>query len=162
MKKTDIYTSIPKFSKIFHDFLYQKSIFDLLEVCGWLDGGCRSLMKVLQIWLGEENVQTYQIVVDPEEHHSSHVFIKLGNYFIDGDGVSTRKKLHKRWIEEEHLPAVYIRPFNAITEPLNSDGEENFYISNESILHLVSELNIFFDKECVLELFIGKKIINAI
>lgn len=148
----NMYYSKKTFGKAFRRFLLRNEIIGLLSYCGWLDGGCRSLMKAILIWLGAENVQTYQIVKEKNQQHSDHAFIKLGDYFLDGDGVSNLNQMKKRWFFEEGLPNVYIQPFNPLTEPSFQD-EEPFYIDDDSIEILVNELKETFDKYKVLFLF---------
>lgn len=143
--------SINQFSNRLKKFLYQEHIFNVLPEIGWLDGGCRSLMKVLQLWLGE-HVETYQIVKQLDQQHSEHALVRVGEYFIDGDGVSTLEELIRRWYEEEGFSNVIIRPFNPLTEPVHINGEEPFYIEEDVIVYLVSELDKYFSKENVLEL----------
>lgn len=146
--------STPKeFGKQLRKFLYGKRNMSLLPDCGWLDGGCRSLMKALQIWLDEENVNTYAIMSEENEEHCDHAFIKVGELFIDGDGVSTEKEMYERWLYEEMLPEVYIYPFDPINEPPSEDGTLPVYISEEAIQTLVNRLEKRFDKRHVLYLF---------
>lgn len=136
------------------EFLYEPQQLDLLPDCGWLDGGCRSLMKALKQWLGEENVQTFMLVKNPEDEHAEHVFLKVGDYFIDGDGTSNFKRMQERWIKEEHFSNVIIKPFNPDEEPSHKQsGNEPFYIEDHLVQELVQRLNERFSKDETLKLF---------
>lgn len=143
----NIYESKSNFNKAYKEFIWQEQLVELLHGCGWNDGGCRSLMKACQIWLKGENVQPYQIVKSKEKLHSEHAFIKVGNYYLDGDGLSTHKRLYQRWRYDEGLSHVFIRPFNPEIEPDNSNGEEPFYVERESIQLIATALQEAFDKK---------------
>ncbi|MCA1064631.1 hypothetical protein QTG56_23780 (plasmid) [Rossellomorea sp. AcN35-11] len=139
-------------------FLYRKDVFELLEEagCGWLDGGCRSLMKAIALWLGEEHITYYQIVKHPNDNHSEHALIKVGNFFLDGDGISTYDEMLHRWLTEELVGIrngiLYIQMFNPGTEPPHKPtGEKPFYIEEDKILLLSAKLEETFDKENVLK-----------
>lgn len=152
---------IKEFHRKFKSFLYRKDVWELLEEagCGWLDGGCRSLMKSLSMWLGEKNIVYYQIVKHPNDEHSEHGLIRIGEYFIDGDGVSTYEQLLHRWLTEEWAGKqngiLYIQKFNPETEPVHEPtGEKPFYIEDEKIQSLANKLKETFDKDHVLSLLI--------
>ena len=107
---------------------------------------------VFQLWFGSDNVRTYQIVKSQEQHHSEHALIRIGNYFLDGDGVSREEQLVYRWITEEYFPAVVLREFDPYTEPDCTSGEEPFYISDDGVEQLVRLLDRDFDKNEILDL----------
>lgn len=146
------YTSIKRFNKALQRFLYTGRVIRLLPYCGWTSGGCRSLMKAMITWLSKDNVLTYQIVKNHEDNHSEHAFVKAGNFFIDGDGISTNDELIHRWLYEEGLSSVVIREFNYITEPIHKNGEKPYYISEESINTLAKLLDERFNKQNVFSL----------
>lgn len=131
--------------------LWSNDALSLLPGCGWNDGGCRSLMRAFRIWLGPDNVRTYQIVKKPEQLHSEHVFIRIGDRFLDGDGVSGSYQMEYRWRFEERLPVVIIREFDPETEPDHVNGEKPFYIGDSHINQLVKLLDHHFNKEEILE-----------
>lgn len=147
----DIYQSRSTFNKAFLSFIWQEKLVDLLEGCGWSDGGCRSLMKANLLWLAGEDVKTYQIVRTRERLDSDHAFVKVGNYYLDGCGISTHKRLYQRWRYEEGLSRVFIRPFNPETEP-DWNGEGPFYVATESIKLIAGALEEAFDKKKVVAL----------
>lgn len=143
---------IRKFNETLKAFLYQENVLDLLPDCGWLDGGCRSLMRALRFWLGEENTTPFLIVKRREDQHAEHAIVKVGEYFLDADGASTRHALYKRWRKVERLPRVFIRTFDPDKEPAHQNGEEPFYIEEDSIVKLVGLLAERFDRSKVLQL----------
>lgn len=149
------YESKRSFNLAFKEFIWQDHLVELLHGCGWLDGGCRSLMKAIQLWLDNELVKPYQIVKVREHTHSEHALIRLGNCYIDGDGISTYNGLYQRWRRVERFPHVYIRPFNPLEEPANdrtNPPEEPFYIEEASIKKIAKELDRYFDKEALVQL----------
>lgn len=149
----NIYQSRSTFNKAFLNFIWQERLVNLLEGCGWNDGGCRSLMKANLLWLAGEDVKTYQIVRSKERLHSDHAFVKIGSYYLDGNGFATHKRLYQRWRYEEGLPSVFIRPFNPETEP-EWNGEEPFYVAKRSIELIAGALEERFDRKKVIELII--------
>lgn len=56
------------------------------------------------------------------------------------------------WLYEERLPHVIIREFNPSEEPIHTNGEEPFYIEQESIIKLVQLIDDEFNKEEILNL----------
>lgn len=131
--------------------LWSDEALALLPECGWNDGGCRSLMKAFSLWFGRDELRTYQIVKIEEQKHSEHAFVQVGNWFLDGDGVSGLYKMEHRWLFEERLPGVIIREFDPDTEPDHVNGDQPFYIEDDRIHALVQLLDRHFDKNEVLE-----------
>lgn len=142
------------FSYFFKKRLWTKELMHALPGCGWNDGGCRSLMKALTIWLDSPyDVETHQIVKDESDIHSQHTLVCINGWYLDGDGVSTYEDLKHRWEIEEGLRSVIIRPFSPEDEPANRNEDEPFYLEDEEIKDIVKKLDAAFDKEHVLELF---------
>ena len=72
-----------------------KALAFLSTRCGWNDGGCAILALAVQAWLGETNAHLAGIWADSR---IQHVVCRLGpGYYIDGDGVSTYRRLLVRW-----------------------------------------------------------------
>ncbi|MEK4487966.1 hypothetical protein MHH81_20880 [Psychrobacillus sp. FSL H8-0484] len=154
----NIYQSKRAFNKAFKEFIWQPHLVDLLDGCGWMDGGYRSLMKAFQLWLSDEDIQTYQIVKRRDCLHSEHALIRLGSCYLDGDGLSSYQALYQRWRYVERFPHVYIRVFEPKTEPANLAmklPEEPFYIKEESIELIAKELDATFDKKALVLLMVG-------
>lgn len=132
--------------------LWSDEALALLRECGWNDGGCRSLMKAFSLWFGRDELRTYQIVKTEEQKHSEHAFVQVGNWFLDGDGVSGFYAMEHRWLFEERLSGVMIREFDPDTEPDNVNGDQPFYIEDDRIHALVQLLDRHFDKDELLGL----------
>lgn len=138
------------------DVLWADEVLALLIDVGWNDGGCRSLMKAFLIWFDSEMVMPYQIVKSPEERHSEHVVVRIGQVFLDGDGISTESELIDRWKYEERLGNVFLREFDPLNEPAHRNGEKPYYVSDSSIQQIVEYLDKYLSKkkifECLLDL----------
>lgn len=132
--------------------LWSDEALALIPDFGWNDGGCRSLMKAFILWLGRDELRTYQIVKKPEQHHSEHAFVQVGRWFLDGDGVSGFAQMEHRWRFEERLSGVIIREFDPDTEPDHVNGDQPFYIEDDRIEILVQLLDQHFDKSELIEL----------
>lgn len=144
--------NINDFSYKLKNALWSDAALALIPDFGWNDGGCRSLMKAFILWFGAEYVRTYQIVKTSEQFHSEHVFVRVGDWFLDGDGVSGFNEIKNRWLFEEGLPSVIIREFEPETEPVHINGDVPLYISEDRIEALVRLLDERFDKQEVLQL----------
>lgn len=140
------------FSKELRDFLWTDEVLKLIPDFGWNDGGCRSLMAANRLWLGTDNTEPYQIVKTKHQEHSEHALVRVGQWFLDGEGVWERSQLIQHWIEEEGMPGTsYLRPFEPSTEPLY-EGEIPYYIPDTDIRKLAAMLEERFNKEEVLRL----------
>ncbi|GAF21050.1 hypothetical protein JCM19047_720 [Bacillus sp. JCM 19047] len=114
-------------------------------------------MKAFLLWFDSNQAVPYQIVITPGQYHAEHAFVRIGDWFLDGDGVSTFDAMVDRWRYEEGLPCVFVRKFNPETEPDDCNGEHPLYISDKSIQKLVQILDSQFDKETILELLKNSK-----
>lgn len=132
--------------------LWSDEVLALIPHFGWNDGGCRSLMKAFVLWFDSEELRTYQIVKSPDHYHSEHAFVRIGDWFLDGDGVSGFNQMEHRWLYEEGLARVIIREFDPDTEPVHTNGEVPLYIADDLIEKLVRFLDEHFDKNEVLHL----------
>lgn len=94
--------------------LNSNEAYSILDGIGdtWLSGGCFLLAKVLFkmipkskliILMGNGKTQ--------KEIQPQHALVQVGNYFIDGDGVSTKDALIKRWETLEGILNIKIEPF---------------------------------------------------
>lgn len=95
------------------------SILDHIEGADtWVAGGCYLLAKTLMqlvpnaklvVLMGLTKEQAQQLT----EARPNHVLVKVGNYLVDGDGMSSEASLFKRWIKYEGLIGkCWIEPFN--------------------------------------------------
>ena len=88
----------------------EKTLAFLSTRCGWNDGGCATLALAVQAWLGETNAYLAGIWADGR---IQHVVCRLGpGYYIDGDGVSTYRRLLVRW---ESLELGRVGELGAVT-----------------------------------------------
>jgi hypothetical protein len=76
--------------------------------CGAFDGGCLMVADALRKLFGVGELvglMGYAWVNaqrgGPTEPHWQHALLQLGDYFLDGDGVSTRQTLRRRWYRDE-------------------------------------------------------------
>lgn len=79
---------------------------------GPLDGGCVAMAMALKEVLGSGEVY----VIESSTKHSKvfqaqHAVLKVGDLYADADGLSTKEKLLKSWIEEEDLVDPSLRRF---------------------------------------------------
>lgn len=105
------------FSRALHRFLLGSNVassaaFDLLAPhrTGWTDGACLLLALALQQWLGPA---AQLQAVGNTSYPQAHVVTQVGSWYLDGDGVSSAKRLLQRWHEVEHLPGATLRPYAA-------------------------------------------------
>lgn len=146
--------NIVDFSYRLKNVLWSDETLALIPDFGWNDGGCRSLMRAFIIWFDSEELRTYQIVTSPDHYHSEHAFVRIGDWFLDGDGVSGFDEMEHRWLFEEGFPSVIIREFDPDTEPVHVNGDEPSYIAEERIGELVRLLNAHFHRDEILELLL--------
>ena len=144
-----------KLNQQLKDVLWTDEVLTLLIDVGWNDGGCRSLMKSFLFWFDSEMVIPYQIVKSPDERHSEHVLVRIGQVFLDGDGVSTESELIDRWKYEERLGNVVLREFDPSREPAHKNGEQPYYVSDSSIQQIVEYLEKKLNKDEILECLLG-------
>lgn len=76
--------------------------------CGWLDGGCLPLAQALVVWLGP---QTRLWAVRDSSGRAQHVVARLGDTYLDGDGVSSANTLLERWERLERIAAPTLTSF---------------------------------------------------
>jgi hypothetical protein len=89
--------------------------------CGWLDGYCCILAEALLLWVcaaGESVVSRVQprlMLLAGEGKEFDHVVLRLaGRWYLDGDGVSSRRVLLLRWEMHEGLRAPRLRDFDEL------------------------------------------------
>lgn len=85
---------------------------------GPLDGGCWAMAVALQKVIGKGSLYA---ILSPNIHHNlnpniaipHHVVLKIGNKYIDADGISSEKQLLNRWIRLESLQSPYLNKFQS-------------------------------------------------
>ena len=124
-----------------HEALYEEPAFAMLAAagCGWVDGGCRSLMRALVLLLGDA-ATPYQIVQSEDQRNSEHALVRVGDWYLDGDGVSSETELIRRWYEDEELDRVVLRPFDPDQEPPEHAGERSSFCLDEARVCELAEL----------------------
>lgn len=113
-------------SKELHEFLYTEKPLEILDdvlhwCCGWCDGGCLILAKALQQWLREPT--KLMLIIDDQEI-AQHAVTQVGQYYLDGDGVSSERELLNTWKEQEHIKSAELVPYSelAISMARSMDG----------------------------------------
>ena len=99
--------------RVLKRLLYDPDLFALLPGYGWLDGGCAVLGLALHSWYGRTGELT-SLWSGPSIWTSGnmlqHIVYRLGPYYVDGSGVSTRDRLLARWRRDEHVRRPYLEP----------------------------------------------------
>lgn len=150
------YRKLIEWSANFKNFTLEDEQLNLLPNFGWLDGGCRSLMKALIIWFNDDKVRPYQIAITPFPSHGEHGLVRVGDLYIDGDGIATKEMLIDRWQNQYLDHRVYLNAFVPENEPSSND-QEPFYIEDFKIKELVKHLNARYNKNEVLSLLLSYK-----
>jgi hypothetical protein len=146
--------SVDDFTRLFKATIQSNEGYALLPGCGWLDGGCRSLMKAVVRWLGKDVTETWALRFSKKSKAIEHALVKVGNFFIDGDGASDLETFIKRWIYEEHAPGVILDRYDFDREPAENVP---FYISDAGIDTLVAMISKNIDKNDALAILTGTK-----
>ncbi|WP_240416626.1 hypothetical protein [Paenibacillus periandrae] len=110
------------------------------------------MMKAILLWLGEIHAIPYLIVICKEDQHAEHAVVRVGDYFLDGSGLSTKHALYQRWRYVERLPHVFIRSFNPSEEPDHRNGEPPYYIEEALIQNLATLLAERFNRMRLLQI----------
>lgn len=146
-------------SMAFRNFLLEDEQMELLPGFGWSDGGCRSLMRALLLWFDDKRVVPYQLSRHPYPSHGEHGLVRIGDFYIDGEGISTKEGLMELWSEQCSHP-LYLHPFDPVQEPpLN--GEVPCYIEDDKMRVLAEKLDERFNKKEVLQLLLTHRAENS-
>lgn len=93
--------------------LLDPDLYNLLPGCGWLDGGCAVLGLALHLWYGRMGELT-GLWSSPSVYTActmlQHIVFRVGPYYLDGDGVSTRERLLTRWRHDEYVRRPHLEP----------------------------------------------------
>ncbi len=87
--------------------------------CGWLDGLCNLLAEGLLEWVcasGQQLVESlapHLMILAGEGKAVDHVVLQIGTWFLDGDGVSSRRTLLRRWQNQEGLVRPRLIAYNS-------------------------------------------------
>lgn len=120
-------------SRSLRDFLYRDEIVTpLLDQygCAWLDGGCGVLAEALHRHLGGNIV-----AIRNQGDFIEHVVLEYASFYLDGDGISTRAELEKRWAEDECVNGAHI------DGNLTDEDKKRVWIWDEELIErLVNQL----------------------
>lgn len=93
--------------------------------CGAFDGGCLMVADALHQLFGGELVGmlgynwVYAQHGGPTDSGWDHALVRIGDYYLDGDGFSTRQTLRRRWYAKELCYVtgfMVMPPFNHLDE----------------------------------------------
>jgi len=99
------------FSETLVEWLQTDEAYALLPSSStWTAGGCWILGSALEAWMDRPYTRQMALVSGGIPQHVVLEFRK--DVFVDGDGVSTRVRLRKRWRELEGLEIERIVPFD--------------------------------------------------
>ena len=99
------------FGQKLHEFFYSPEVFVILGDAydSWVAGGCWIAAEALKRWM-RPHAELWAI--HDAANILQHVVVRLGDCFLDGDGVSTRRELLKRWVEQEGVVEPKLKPFS--------------------------------------------------
>jgi|ERR1035437_910768 hypothetical protein len=98
----------------------------------WTCGPCACLAKALCTWIGKD-VSIYALCQKNESSEAFHLLVRVGDFYLDGDGVSSSEEIFKRWSKNlvEDLTLV---PFE------NHMWPQDFYSARYEELHVIRPL----------------------
>jgi hypothetical protein len=82
----------------------------------WDSGGCWTLAQALHDWLGPKTSLHWVVGWDPKKGYGpspQHVVLKIGNFYVDGNGVYTANELLEWWRDIELYKKLSMRPFDS-------------------------------------------------
>ena len=151
-----MHADIPRLSDDLKRVLKSKEAMSILDIwgVGWTDGGCLVLANALQRWLDQGEVlgvwePVPLIEPDPTGVHyrrlvgtdyiQHHAVLDVNGWLIDGDGITTKQGLIKRWEEDYHLRyRVELRSF---------DWDTAFEQGIESYRDMESKIMVILDSK---------------
>lgn len=103
MPQATLPTDRRSLSRRLHTVLYSPGVFALITPykCGWLDGGCGIAAEGIALWLG---AKTQIWVLLDAQGRAQHLLVRYGEWYLDGDGISTGAELLARWAKLEMIP----------------------------------------------------------
>lgn len=98
------------------DYLYAPDKGAKIDEYGmWDMGNCWTLAQSLHDWIGSRSRMFWVAGRDPKRHLGAlpqHVVLKLGNFYLDGNGLYTEKELLSWWEDLEQFVDLSIKPFS--------------------------------------------------
>lgn len=108
---------LQKFTAEFLRYLYHPEGGGKVEEYGmWDSGGCWTLAQALHDWLGPKTSLHWVVGWDPKKGYGpvpQHVVLKIGNFYIDGNGIYTANELLEWWRDIELYRSLSMRPFDS-------------------------------------------------
>jgi hypothetical protein len=107
--RCDIYRSPQALGRAFVSFVnYNQDVYKCIHRedpafeggwrdCGWMDGGCWSLAEALKEWLVDAQIWVVFAKYTDRNIRPEHLFVRMGRWFIDADGIVTLRTFTKRW-----------------------------------------------------------------
>jgi hypothetical protein len=93
-----------------------------------LYGPCLILAEAIKLWLGKE--AGVRAIISPLDGLPDHMLVQVGDWYLDGSGVSLLSELRKRWSENGTLNLVKMN--EQLKEVASSSGiKEDFKISKK-------------------------------
>lgn len=97
-----------------------EEILDYYRLNLWTEGGCWALAKAIHRKFGGKLfAMTDPGIQKPFDKHAQHVVVKIGSYYLDGDGAQTKDELVERWEYNHSRPALFMPLEDTITKDIN-------------------------------------------
>ncbi len=98
------------FGRDLYDFFNSPDVFELLgNYATWSEGGCWIAAEALKRWM-RPHAELWAVHDGANILH--HVVVRLGDCFIDANGIFTEEEMLRFWAEEEGLVEPRLRPFS--------------------------------------------------
>ena len=84
------------------------------EGYGWCDGGCGILATAIHRWVGTGSLTSLlgSYLGGSGREAVQHILLRIGDLYIDGDGISTEGELVSRWHDKELVAVTGLIPFD--------------------------------------------------
>ncbi|MEB3217040.1 MAG: hypothetical protein VKN72_12550 [Nostocales cyanobacterium 94392] len=102
-------SGIRSFSPLIREACQTNEFFNLLGKwgCGAIDGGCLMVALALKEVLNKGEIYALVGIVKHRKRKSYlHVLLRIGNLYIDGDGVTHKTLVLDRWNSSEYISEI--------------------------------------------------------
>jgi hypothetical protein len=109
-----------KFAAEFLRYLYDPEGGAKVEEYGmWDSGGCWTLAQALHDWIGPSSSMHWVVGRDPLKEESleplpQHVVLKIGDFYLDGNGLYAKDELMGWWRDLEKFTDLSMKHFSAV------------------------------------------------